>query len=471
MRPKPKRNHSPAHQPNRVTRAHPPRPVVLPPEFEQVFALLDDIYGDVASADLPLDAELWVSAFLGGLWQAAMQDDEDPEPSEAGLVDVLEQVATPRTQAVLCGLACVGSPGAAALAREASERLFRVGIRRPPWYGRSLQAVVFLEGWSVSDVFADSEQLVAAFKRGKDEYAFTVTVANNVQGSVVEVMIVDFEDLPEILAELRAEVADADGVLSLDRLDAAELRRRLEPPVLETVVGLDDEDEDGEEPLAAELIDQEFLKGDLADLEGVANDGFTGLGENDDEDGDEDDGFPDDGEDFASLRYLLLSRLSVLPEPTVLPEGADLGFDLAGIPDLLSEFLASPEAGELADQAIVKEWAEVFIRLGAAEFAGEPPLYGPEKFDMLLNVLIPAQINAKKPHLEVLRPTAVAWARWSTGRVGLGEEMTDYLLETLGDTFLDFEDSYEDPGYALDRQLSGFTMQSKKSPERRGKNS
>jgi hypothetical protein len=465
---------------------------VLPPEFEQVFDVLDEAYGDPRRAEIPLDAELWVSAFLGGLWKAAMREDQDPELSEYGLVDVMEQVATPRTQAVLCGLASIGAPEVADLAGEASERLFKKGIRRPPWYGPSLQPVEYLEGWSVSDVFADSELLIAGFKRGKDRYAFTVTVANNAQGSVVEVLLIDHGDVPEILADLRAEVAEAEGVLSLDRLDAAELRRRLEPPVLETVV--DDEDADDGFDADDDLFDAELhraLDADWADdvAAGLVEDGpgpLTGApaasgspagadaapgGDGTElfdpfgEDYEDDEDFDDDGDDFASLRYLLLSRLSILPEPTVLPEGADLGMDQSEIPALVAEFAASPDARDLPNQEIVREWAEVFIRLGIADFAGEPPLYGPEKFDMLINVLIPARINAKPAHLEALEPVAAAWAKWSTARVGLDGPMTDYLLEAVEDSFLDFEDSYGDPGFALDRQLFGYTLRSKRGPK------
>jgi len=119
----------------------------LPPEFEQLFAVLDDVYGDPRSAPTPLDAELWVSAFLGGLWKAALQQDDEPEESELGLVEVLEMVGSPRTQAVLCGLASVGSPEVAARAAAASERLAAKGVRRPRWYGPALQPVEFLEAW------------------------------------------------------------------------------------------------------------------------------------------------------------------------------------------------------------------------------------------------------------------------------------------------------------------------------------
>ena len=204
----------------------------------------------------PLDAELWASAFLGGLWTAALQQDDEPEGAELGLVEVLELVGSPRTQAVLCALAAVASPEVAARAGQASERLFHKGVRRPEWYGASLQQVEFLEAWSVSDVFADGELLIAAFKRGKDRYAFTATVANNAQGTVVEVLLVDPVDLPDILAEIRAEFSEGpDGVFSLDRLDAGELRRRLEPAVRETLVDEDDDEDDGLEELDEEFED------------------------------------------------------------------------------------------------------------------------------------------------------------------------------------------------------------------------
>ncbi|NUP51253.1 MAG: hypothetical protein HOW97_28670 [Catenulispora sp.] len=509
MRPKPRRQ--PHHSsrpgtPNR--RAHPPSPArhpELPPEFEQLFDALDEVYGDPRTVRTPLDAELWASAFLGGLWTAALQQDDEPEGAELGLVEVLELVGSPRTQAVLCAVASVASPGVAERAAEASERLYRKGVRRPDWYGAALQPVEFLEGWSVSDVFADGELLIAAFKRGKDKYAFTATVANNAQGSVVEVLLVDPADLPDILGEIRAEFAEGpEGVFSLDQIDGGELRRRLEPAVLETVVDDDefdedfDEDFDGEsdadgfapgpdgagpagrpagtvaavdgvDPLAEfeEDVDDLDVADPLAEIAGI--DGRGGIDDGDDldlvgpggldelDELDEDD---DEGDDFAALRALMLSRLSVLPEPAELPGGADFGYDLDDLPTLLDEFTASEGARELPHPAIVREWGEVFARLGLSEFAGDPPLYGPEKFDTLINVLIPARVNAGDAQLELLEPVALAWARWTTRRVGLPEPVSDYLVEAVEESFEDFPQAYSDPVFAMDRHMFGFTMQS-----------
>ena len=475
MRPKPRRQ--PHHSsrpgtPNR--RAHPPSPArhpELPPEFEQLFDALDEVYGDPRTVRTPLDAELWASAFLGGLWTAALQQDDEPEGAELGLVEVLELVGSPRTQAVLCAVASVASPDVAKRAADASERLFRKGVRRPDWYGASLQPVEFLEGWSVSDVFADGELLIAAFKRGKDKYAFTATVANNAQGSVVEVLLVDPADLPDILAEIRAEFSEAaDGVFSLDRIDAGELRRRLEPAVLETVVDEDeDEDEFDDEAEDLELEDEaddadeddDAGYGSLEAVDGV--DPLAGLDDLDlaelDEldDLDEED---EEGDDFAALRALMLSRLAVLPAPAELPGGADFGYDLDDLPSLLDEFTASDEARELPHPAIVREWGEVFARLALTEFAGDPPLYGPEKFDTLINVLIPARVNADDAQLELLEPVSLAWARWSTRRVGLAEPVCEYLVEAVEESFEDFPQAYGDPVFTMDRHMFGFTMQS-----------
>jgi hypothetical protein len=477
-------------------RAHPPSPSrhpELPPEFGQLFDALDEVYGDPRTVRTPLDAELWASAFLGGLWTAALQQDDEPEGAELGLVEVLELVASPRTQAVLCALASVASPEVAARAAEASERVFRKGVRRPEWYGAALQPVEFLEAWSVSDVFADGELLIAAFKRGKDRYAFTATVANNAQGTVVEVLLVDPVDLPDILGEIRAEFSDGpEGVFSLDRLDAGELRRRLEPAVRETLVDDEDDDEDDFEygydeeddlddaddaddvaegpdgpdadddpiELHGETVDEVFAELDaLAAREHPGADTSEpteahGYFDPDEEDED------DEGDDFAALRALMLSRLTVLPEPAELPGGTDFGYDLEDLPPLLDEFTASEDARVLPHPAIVREWGEVFARLGLTEFAGDPPLYGPEKFDTLINVLIPARVNADDAHLELLEPVAVAWARWSTRRVGLAEPISDYLVEALAESFEDFPQSYADPVFAMDRHMFGFTMQS-----------
>ncbi|MEY9925881.1 hypothetical protein ABH926_000501 [Catenulispora sp. GP43] len=478
MRPKPRRQ--PHHSsrpgaPNR--RAHPPSPSrqpELPPEFGQLFDALDEVYGDPRTVRTPLDAELWASAFLGGLWTAALQQDDEPEGAELGLVEVLELVGSPRTQAVLCALASVASPEVAARAAEASERLVQKGVRRPDWYGAALQQVEFLEAWSVSDVFADGELLIAAFKRGKDRYAFTATVANNAQGTVVEVLLVDPADLPDILAEIRAEFSEGpDGVFSLDRLEAGELRRRLEPAVRETLVDEDDdeeyEDEDDDEGLdQLEQLDEDLEADPRLQTEAV-EEAFAELdalvGENephgyradlvDDEDEEE-----DEGDDFAALRALMLSRLAVLPEPAELPGGADFGYDLDDLPPLLDEFTSSDEVRDLPHAAIVREWGEVFARLGLTEFAGDPPLYGPEKFDTLINVLIPARVNADDAQLELLEPTALAWARWSTRRFGLAEPVAEYLVEAVGESFEDFPQSYADPVFTMDRHMFGFTMQS-----------
>ncbi|ACU76899.1 hypothetical protein Caci_8076 [Catenulispora acidiphila DSM 44928] len=490
VRPKPRRQ--PHHSsrpgvPNR--RAHPPSPSrqpELPPEFGQLFDALDEVYGDPRTVRTPLDAELWASAFLGGLWTAALQQDDEPEGAELGLVEVLELVGSPRAQAVLCALASVASPEVAARAGQASERLFHKGIRRPDWYGAALQQVEFLEAWSVSDVFADGELLIAAFKRGKDRYAFTATVANNAQGTVVEVLLVDPVDLPDILAEIRAEFSEGpEGVFSLDRLEAAELRRRLEPAVRETLVDDEDDDEyedpddaedddaeDGLEQLDEEFEDDPELQPEAVDEAFAELDALAALEQSgpaaadteahgyyeefDEEDEDEE----DEGDDFAALRALMLSRLAVLPEPAELPGGTDIGYDLDDLPPLLDEFTSCEDVRGLPHPAIVREWGEVFARLGLTEFAGDPPLYGPEKFDTLINVLIPARVNADDAQLEMLEPTALAWARWSTRRFGLAEPVAEYLVEAVGESFEDFPQSYADPVFTMDRHMFGFTMQS-----------
>ena len=156
----------------------------------------------------------------------------------------------------------------------------------------------------------------------------------------------------------------------------------------------------------------------------------------------------------------MLSRLAVLPQPAELPGGADFGYDLDDLPPLLDEFAACEDFRGLPHPAIAREWGEVFARLGLTEFAGDPPLYGPEKFDTLINVLIPARVNADDAQLELLEPTALAWARWSTRRVGLPEPVTDYLVEAVGESFEDFPQSYADPVFTMDRHMFGFTMQS-----------
>ena len=141
----------------------------------------------------------------------------------------------------------------------------------------------------------------------------------------------------------------------------------------------------------------------FAELDALADDGYPGDFEEEEDE--------DEGDDFAALRALMLSRLAVLPQPAELPGGADFGYDLDDLPPLLDEFAASEDFRGLPHPSIAREWGEVFARLGLTEFAGDPPLYGPEKFDTLINVLIPARVNADDAQLELLEPTATAWAR------------------------------------------------------------
>ncbi|MFD0630887.1 hypothetical protein ACFQ9X_03720 [Catenulispora yoronensis] len=214
----------------------------------------------------------------------------------------------------------------------------------------------------------------------------------------------------------------------------------------------EDEDEEGGEDGEDEESDDDL--DEIEDLEDFED--FEDFG-GDLDDLDEED---DEGDDFAALRALMLSRLAVLPEPAELPGGADFGYDLDDLPTLLDEFAACDEARSLPYPAIVREWGEVFARLSLTEFAGDPPLYGPEKFDTLINVLIPARVNADDAQLELLEPVAMAWARWSTRRVGLAEPVVDYLVQELQESFEDFPEAYGDPVFTMDRHMFGFTMQS-----------
>jgi len=250
---------------------------------EQMF---DELLGSVsvlADADDPMDAELAGAALASTM---AVAGDDMATAVVQGLIPQLE--ASPRRDALalLLALGSVdrGSELSAA-ATAAAGRLAASGVAGPRWAAELAEPVRVLRCVRLAEETETTSVLAGSFHRAGREHALLVFVDEQDCGAAEEILVLDGEHLPELLANIR-EDGLAEGLELEERaLSPAEFRWYAQD-ALDSRAVHDEED----------LAEEEFEPFDDEPLP---------LDDPDDED--------DDAPPYAALALLLRTRLEALP--------------------------------------------------------------------------------------------------------------------------------------------------------------
>lgn len=304
----------------------------------------------------------------------------------ADLLPHLEKAASPEANLLCHTLAAFGVEGAA----DAAERLTAAGVRAPAWAGApdAVADACFRYG----DDFGDQESFLCSFVRDGAAHAVFVLVDHTLGGIAKDAFVVD--DVPSALAALEEQCAD-DPFTSVAPVDAAVAGARLERALAFTdAAGGDDPD------LAEEL-----------------------------------------GEDFPATRAFARARVAMLPAgPGTDPEQA------YEVDSLVGEFLAAPEAADLADPA----WAGRLAAVWAAHVAAagdDPRRMSPGRIEELLVDVTPGGVLLDAESLRAVPDVARAWLAWSLrGAWGtaLPAPAAAYLGEVLAEVLDEFPAGYLD---------------------------
>jgi hypothetical protein len=148
---------------------------------------------------------------------------------------------------------------------------------------------------------------------------------------------------------------------------------------------------------------------------------------------------PENEEDFAATRAFVLARCRTMPEPeppVVTP---------AEIDAIVAEFLASPQASDLPDDPVVRDYARSIAEFGAERDRGRPLRLSPGKTEILVDDWLETRFEFD----DALEETVAAWLEWAGLRNGLPQPVIEELLQIA------FDDQYEDS--AIDVIFAGLS--------------
>ncbi|WP_203660242.1 hypothetical protein [Actinocatenispora rupis] len=335
----------------------------------------------IADLDTAYDAELAVSALLGGAYAAA---DEDRAGAVARFCDDLLAELAGRDDtlsgALLAGLAAVAPPDA----RERAAELL-AGRKGPAW-AAAAGAVTCTSAWAMSDVYGDQTEYILAF-----EYA-DGTLGGPPHAVCV---LVDFN--LGIVKDCWASL-HPDGILADCRKSAAEDEDLLLAEVDAATVGL----------RVAELF--------------AATDRLPTLPE---------------AQGLAEERCAVLARLAVLPafDGTPTPDASDL----AGI---VEDFLASPE-GELEDapRAVVEACARLIVEYSLAEHRNDPLRWSPIAVELFLLDWAPRSAVIDEDCTRWLPTVLIAFVTYAGRRSGLPDHAVRATQDAVSEHIPAFAES------------------------------
>lgn len=260
-----------------------------PDETDAVVAELAASIADVRSITDPLDAELPVSALLGG---AAVPEGEFLAILAEQLVPALAGWPSEETLTLLYGIARLAPEPAGSAATAAAASVVAQGIPEPGWSAELAEPVTADDCVEMLDPDGDTVVLGCAFRRAGRGHGLLVRLAPMDCGAAEDAMLLEDGELDVALGQL-VEANAADGVALRTRtLEPAALRWKLEAAMDARAV-------------------HEDMTGDAESLD--APEDLDDPGDLDDPDDLED----DEGEvpDYAALVPLLRARLRDLPEP------------------------------------------------------------------------------------------------------------------------------------------------------------
>ncbi len=345
-------------------------------------------FGSVPPEAGPLEVEVLGSTMVGEWW--------DPEDDLIGfeLIDYAGRKTSPGAAALLAALRVLAPTGK--LRDGAADALGAVlgrGIPEPDW-AAGLGEVSLGECWQLGDAYGESSTLLGTFGY-RDETHGVLAYVEHGDGVVSDVAVVDNPE--DVLAGMREEEAEQEGIIALRQITPARYRRLLE---------------DG---LSA--VDK------LADVEVSA--------------------------DFMRYRALAMARCRRLPEPEPAPEPEPVGDRDA----LVAEFFR--QTPELADNEDSRHCAHLLIDYGVQTEPDRPLRVSPDRLLYFLEEWVPNELELTEEQDEVLPEVVLGWAHWAGTRQGLPEAALNALVEATRDSlegadadldlYLDAGEEIEDP--------------------------
>jgi hypothetical protein len=254
-------------------------------------------------------------------------------------------------------------------------------VADPPW-ATTIGQVRIGACWRLADVFGDQASLLAVFGYGQREHGLVALVDFNHLGGWVKDLFVTPEP-SRVLRELR-KAAQSEPFAALDQVDPADARRMLE---------------DG---LAATEATWE----------------------------------PEVSDELRQFRALALARCRAMPDAgrpaQPMPE-----IDTAAREAIVAEFLASPAAAGLPDEA-ARYGARLLVDFGADYDAGKPLRVSPAKIAGFLLDWVPAKVILDEADRDALPGVVAAWARWAGERTGLDPAAVAQLGDVARDAGEEF---------------------------------
>lgn len=354
---------------------------------------LAELWESVAAGDV-LTAEMRTAAFTA-LPHLTNSSPEDVEKLAAALVNAGSEHHSGEESAAFFRLLI--SLGSRPIKREASRALAELtedGVYPPSWVTGIGKAVPG-QAWRLHDVFGDRESIVISFSYGETEHALLVAV--DLVETPTAGMIGVTEDAEGILTTLRD---NAQPFERLDPITLAEARRRLEVPLAR-------------------------------------------AGEN-----------PDLPLDRSSVLFLPLVRSRFRRLPAGDP-GQVTVYTAADRAAAVEEFLRSPDGASAGDPDSARFWATVLTGYSSRATDEPPAQVGPNKLAAMLLVHVPSTFTLTAAQRDGVRPAVTAWTRWATGRQGLDEAATDFLMMRLPEILDEFPAAYDDPSSVLLRGYLG----------------
>ena len=347
------------------------------------------LWDAIDAGDL-LSAEVEAATLLALPVRAEAPADRTRDYIQGLIRDVAGRQPTPTGAACFRIMASVGSADAKWAAGQALGNLSADGIFAPEW-ATEVGKPVPGQAWRSYDVFGDAEFIAVTFGYGDTEHAVLATVNRTMQPVATVVVVVP--DAAEAIASVR-EVSDP--MARQEEISLAEARRRLEEPLARVA----------RDPVA--YLDQE------------------------------------------SIPFLPIARSRVrrLPADT---SAAVVTFTAAGRAAAVTEFLASPQAGDAGDPDIARFWAEVLTGYSGRVSDESPMRVGPGKLAATLLVHVPSTFTLTAAQRAGLEPAVTAWAQWAAGRQGLDEAAVTHLTSELSKIVGDFDEAYDDPHHTVMR--------------------
>jgi hypothetical protein len=399
---KPKRPVKPAHQAPASPYSH---------VVEEAKALLDP-------ETEVMDAELWGSFILGGVfdaaWREAEEDEQDPdELFERMLGELLDYLAKhkrrPEALAGLRALAMVGEDWSRQEALDAANWLAESGLKEPAWLKLADEPVP-TEVFRAGDLFGDVGAVNLGFRRGGQEHTVCCYVADR-GGPVLDRVLIVAGSARQLAEEMRAE--DEEQGLHVTELGLEQARTLL----AEAVDRLLSEGPDDPEELA-ELAEEAGLDPEELDMTSP-----------------------------VGLWPLVASRLDLLPEPETAQTAVGSAED---VHETVAAFLDSAPAADL-DRDFAGALATVMA--DAAALSDRTAVgFGPQSLGGFLLEEFAEAIVLTDAELIEARAVITAWAEFTNDRRGFGEEGMRLWREALPQLLEAFVEVYEDPEMAAVRE-------------------